>query len=279
MTIYHSDKLPKTYPDEYESIREALGRYGVLYAAIPNTRDVWCRDYMPVVAADGAKVQFVYWPRYLRSNNASGLITPPTCYGNMPFAGNVRESVIILDGGAIEICGRTGIVTERVFEDNSWYDKADLVEKLKTTLKLETLIVIPVEPGDETGHVDGVVRFVNEKQVVMNDYAALGSRARVYGQKVERKLRERGVDRIHYLLYSPTIKSGPDGMPEATGCYINFLKAGSLILLPQFGISADRRAVEVSKEIFSGCIVEAVDCRSLARGGGVINCVSWSERI
>lgn len=274
-TIYHSDHLPQSYPDEFQAIRETLGRHGVHYAAIPKTRDVWCRDYMPVVAADGELVQFVYWPRYLRNKHSAGLITPPTCYCKMPFADEVRESVILLDGGAIEICGRSGIVTERVFEDNAWYDKADLAEKLKATLKLDTLIVIPVEPGDETGHVDGVVRFVNETQVVMNDYDALGHRARVYGQKVAAKLREHGVNHIHYLPYAPTGNRGPDGMPVATGCYINFLKAGRLILLPQFEIEADKRAVEICRQIFSGCIVEAVGCRNLARGGGVLNCVSW----
>lgn len=273
--VYHSDQLPKRYPDEYQAIRAALGRHKVQYAAIPNTRDIWCRDYMPVVAADGKLVQFVYWPRYLRTRAATGLITPPTCYHTIFFADNVSESVIILDGGAIEICGRAGIVTERVFEDNHWYDRQDLSKKLKATLRLETLIVIPVEPGDETGHVDGVVRFVSETQVVMNAYADLGSRARVYGQQVEAKLREHGLDKIHYLPYAPTEKKGPDGMPEATGCYVNFLKAGNLILLPQFGIPGDNRALEVCKEIFSDCIVEAVECRNLAKAGGVLNCVSW----
>ena len=279
ITIYYSDHLPNSYPAEFQAIRKALGRHGVHYAAIPNTRDIWCRDYMPVVAADGELVQFVYWPRYLRTKQSAGLITPPTSYCKMPFADKVRESVIILDGGAVEICGRTGIVTERVFEDNSWYDRGELIEKLKATLRLEVLIVIPVEPGDETGHVDGVVRFVSEKQVVMNDYSALDSRARVYGQKLEVLLRGSGVGRIHYLPYAPTAQRGPDGMPEATGCYINFLKAGNLILLPQFGTSADQRAVDICAEIFRGCAVETVDCRKLARAGGVLNCVSWAEEI
>jgi agmatine deiminase len=230
---------------------------------------------MPVAATDGQLVQFVYRPRYLRAKKFSGLITPPTCYRQMPYASGVRESVVILDGGAIEIYGRTGIVTERVFGDNYWYDKGDLVEKLERTLKLDKLIIIPVEPGDETGHVDGVVRFVNEKQVVMNDYAALEGRAKVYGKKVESKLRGHGIDHIHYLPYAPTDKKGPDGMPEATGCYINFLRTGSLVLLPQFGIPGDRNATEVCEHIFSGCVVETVDCSQLAKSGGILNCISW----
>lgn len=274
--VYHSDRLPQNCPAEYQAIQRLLAQHSIRYAAIPNTRDIWCRDYMPVVASDGKLVQFVYWPRYLRNRKSAGLITPPCCYRHLPFADEVRESVIILDGGTIEVCGGTGIVTERVFEDNAWYDKGELVEKLKQTLKLDTLIVIPVEPGDETGHVDGVVRFVGTQQVVLNDYARLGGSVSVYGKTVESRLRQHGLDKIHYLPYAPVSKIGPDGMPEAMGCYINYLRTGNLVLLPQFGISDDPEAIEACNKIFDHYVVETIDCSKLARGGGVLNCISWT---
>lgn len=172
-TVYHSNCLPSDYPAEFRAIQAVLLRHGLPYNPISATRDVWCRDYMPVPATDGSLIQFVYWPRYLRSKGFANLITNPCCYRNLPFADHVRESVLILDGGAIEIYGKTGIVTERVFEDNYWYGRAELMQKLRTTLALKTLIVIPVEPKDETGHVDGVVRLMDEQSVIMNDYDAL----------------------------------------------------------------------------------------------------------
>lgn len=67
-------------------------------------------------------------------------------------------------------------------------------------------------------------------------------------------------------------------MPEAVGCYINFLKAEGLLLLPQFGIKADILALDACREIFPGQTIEPVDCRELAKGGGVLNCISWTDR-
>lgn len=275
-TVYHSDRLPTDYPDEFRAIQSILGRHNILYLPIPGTRDVWCRDYMPVLAADGNLVQFVYWPRYLRAKDFANLITPPDCYRDLSFADNVRESVILLDGGAIEICGKTGIVTERVFEDNYWYNREDLTLKLRAMLALNTLIVIPVEPGDETGHVDGVVRFINEQSVVMNDYDRLGGRSATYGREVMQVLRTQGIVDLHLLPYAPNNRSGPGGMPEAAGCYINFLKIGALVLLPQFGLPEDRQAFAAFESFFSDAVVEKVDCRMLAKDGGVLNCVSWT---
>lgn len=274
--VYHADRLSLDYPAEFHAIQSALGRYGVPYLPIPDTRDVWCRDYMPVQAANGDLVQFVYWPRYLRAKELANLITPPDCYRDLSFVGNVRESVILLDGGAIEICGKTGIVTERVFEDNYWYNRKDLTLKLRATLALNTLIVIPVEPGDETGHVDGVVRFINEQSVVMNDYDRLGRRSATYGREVMRVLREHGIEDICNAPYVPTGKHGPCGMPDATGCYVNFLKVGALVFLPQFGLLEDRQAFASFESFFSDAVVEKVDCRMLAKDGGVLNCVSWT---
>lgn len=277
--VYHSDLLLTRYESVFLSIDEILYNYNIKYIGIPHTKDVWCRDYMPVAGADGRLVQFVYYPRYLRDRYYAKLITTPTCYRTLPFAAEVQESVIILDGGAIEIFGSTGIVTERVFEDNYWYCRKELVQKLKETLELSTLVVIPVEPGDVTGHADGVLRFVNEKCVIMNDYSSLGENARLYGQIVVERLRAYGIHDIGLMPYSPTFRDGPGGFPEAIGCYINFLRVDNLLILPKFGIPADDAAINRCKEIFSGYAVETVDCKELARAGGVLNCISWETNL
>lgn len=272
VTVWHPDQLPQRFPGIHATLGKILEKHDIAYTAIPCTRDIWCRDYMPVRSADGSLVQFVYWPRYLRKPAFSGSITTPGCYHDLAFSGRVRESVVILDGGGVEICCGTGIVTERVFADNYWYPHEELAGKLKATLKLERLIVIPVEPGDETGHVDGVVRFVNEQRVVLNDYTDCTA---AYGRKVERLMLEHGL-RIDKLPYAPTDARGADGMPVATGCYINFLRVDNLVILPQFGIAEDRPAEKACQAVFGENVaVEVVDCSELARSGGVLNCVSW----
>lgn len=276
--VYYSNLLAVRYESVFLSIDEILYKYNIRYLEIPGTKDVWCRDYMPVTGANGKLVQFVYHPKYLRDRYYAKHITTPTCYRSLPFAAEVRESVIILDGGAIEICGQTGIVTERVFEDNYWYSRKELVQKLKESLGLSTLVVIPVEPEDITGHVDGVLRFVDEGCVIMNDYSSLRDDVRLYGQVVEERLKAHDILDISLMPYSPTFRNGPDGFPDAVGCYINFLKVENLLVLPQFGIPADAAAIARCEEVFSGYAIETIDCSELARAGGVLNCISWSHK-
>lgn len=278
-TVWHSDKLSLQYPEVFEAVSSILKKHGIGYQTIPGTKDIWCRDYMPVRDADGSLVQFVYWPQYLRGKESANLITPPTCCRKALDQTPIQESVVILDGGGVEIQGGIGIVTERVLADNYWYGKDELTGKLMETLKLKQMIVIPVEPGDETGHVDGVVRFVGEGRVVMNDYSQLtieGTRqAEVYGRKVEKILRQAGLC-VAKLPYAPTESLDPDGMPPAIGCYTNFLRVDNLVVLPQFKLKEDAQALSVCQQIFEGSVtVETVDCSTLAWDGGVLNCVSW----
>jgi agmatine deiminase len=55
-----------------------------------------------------------------------------------------------------------------VFSDNK-IPRADLTHILTEVLQVNQVVFIPVEPGDDTGHADGMVRFVNEHTVVAND--------------------------------------------------------------------------------------------------------------
>ena len=44
-------------------------------------------------------------------------------------------------------------------------------ETLRDELRVAELIVIPKEPYDEIGHADGMVRFLDAKTVLVNDYS------------------------------------------------------------------------------------------------------------
>jgi agmatine deiminase len=274
MIVYHSRLLKQNYSVTYSGIDDALIKIGIPYVEIPHTKDVWCRDYMPVISSSGSLIQFVYWPRYLQARKYKDTITPPTCYSKLDFCPRVKESVIILDGGNIQICGKVGLVTNRVFEDNYWYDPDDLIEKLKDTLELDKLISIPVEPGDETGHTDGVVRLIDEKTVFLNDYKNIND-LKKYDSVVKTILKKENIDIIPFPYY-PTKNTTFQGMPSAEGVYINYLKINKSILLPIFGNRNDDIAINTLNSTLPDSIVYPIDCKALAsQGGGVINCVSW----
>ena len=57
---------------------------------------------------------------------------------------------------------------------------------------MDRLIFIPQEPGDVTGHADGVVRFIDGDSVVVNDYRRVDPE---YGDFCSLRLTEAGLDR------------------------------------------------------------------------------------
>src|SRR4051812_14801141 len=74
---YISDLLPQRHGSVAEDLRKALGSR---LKIIQGTKDIWCRDYMPVQVAQDRFVQFHYCPDYLkgypheRTENAGSLL-------------------------------------------------------------------------------------------------------------------------------------------------------------------------------------------------------------
>ena len=66
--VYFSDLLPKKCPTLNQHIAEVLEANGIPYAYLSETKDIWCRDYMPVQTESGKLIQFKYDPSYLKGN-------------------------------------------------------------------------------------------------------------------------------------------------------------------------------------------------------------------
>ncbi len=64
-------------------------------------------------------------------------------------------------------------MTDKVVRENPGIGRSELLGMLRGLLRVEDLIVIPSEPYDVLGHADGVVRFLDEGNVVINDYSKL----------------------------------------------------------------------------------------------------------
>ena len=63
--VYFSALLPEACPVTYKGLVEVLDRHGVPHSLLEGTRDIWCRDYMPVQMTDHEFVSFDYHPDYL----------------------------------------------------------------------------------------------------------------------------------------------------------------------------------------------------------------------
>jgi len=56
---------------------------------------------------------------------------------------------------------------------------------------------------------------------------------------------------------------------------MNFLRVRDLLIVPDFGMKGDERAVGVLREVHPRHAVESVDCRELAEEGGLLHCLTW----
>lgn len=267
--VFISDLLGARFPALVEGLGNILADHGVPLGVVGGTRDIWCRDFMPIQVGPDAFVRFRYAPDYLRG--FEHLITAPEDLEPIPLIGRCEDSEIVLDGGNVVRRGGRCILTDKVFRENPSLPRDELIGKLGDLLRIDDLIVIPREPGDEVGHADGVVRFLDEGTVVINDYETV---APWYGKRLKSALRRAGLEWVE-LPYRPE-KSGGDELPSAVGCFANFLMVRGLVVVPSFGKGEDDSACRVIEENTSGMAVVPLDCRDLAREGGVLNCVTWT---
>lgn len=167
--LYLADTLPTKYPAFFKQLEKTLIENNVQFDLIPYTNDVWAVDYMPIQVSENKFVRFTYDPKYLKSEEYKKTVsnTASICK-SMDI--ETLNSDIILDGGNIVSWGKKAIMTDRIFIEKPNYKHNDLIDELKLLLELEHLVIVPAQPYDFTGHVDGMMRFVNENIVLLNDY-------------------------------------------------------------------------------------------------------------
>jgi agmatine deiminase len=69
-----------------------------------------------------------------------------------------------------------------------------------------------------------------------------------------------------------------DGVSSAVANYVNFLRAGNLILVPAYKNRQDDRACRTLEGLCPKATVVPQVCKDLARVGGVLNCIGYTVR-
>lgn len=267
-TVYMSEILKKKYPDTCNRLISILEKHKVKYSFLKATKDIWCRDYMPVQTPSGKLIQFTYDPSYLRDNKEwenSRSDVKEVCRLN-----NIEAlfSDINLDGGNVLICDGRAIISDRVFSENPDRDKDEIVKKLGQLLECE-IIIIPAENDDMTGHADGMVRFVNRNIILGNN---LEAEYKYWRERMQKVIEKYNLKYINMPFFVPKDSKHP---LSAVGVYVNYLEVDNLIVLPVFGKEEDNQAITIIKEAFPGKAVETIDYNDVAYEGGLLNCTTW----
>lgn len=268
-TVYMSELLKSRYPETCKNLTDILEKHNIKYAFLKGTKDIWCRDYMPVITESGKLIQFKYDPSYLKGKyewEESRSVTKEVCRLNGIKA---QFSDINIDGGNVLICGGRAILSDRIFSENPGYEKDVLVKELSSLLECE-IIIIPAINEDFTGHADGMVRFVDRNTILGNRLAD------------EYKYWQKGMQKVldtHNLKFIdvPFLTDMKDRKypNSAIGIYVNFLEVDNLIVAPKFGRDEDREVVAILQRAFPEKQIETINYNEVAREGGLLNCTTW----
>jgi agmatine deiminase len=180
---------------------------------------------------------------------------------------------IYIDGGNIIRKFNKVILTDKIFKDNRHIPQKELKRILKDYLEVDQVIIIPREPGEDSGHSDGMIRFFKEDTVLVNDYLSVDTN-RKFVKDFYRSLTESGL-KIIEVPYKP-VDGRINGFQPSTGIYINFLQVNEKIFLPTFDDPiTDDHSISVFRQVFGSGNIIPVPSRELSLLGGVLNCISW----
>ena len=269
-TVYFSSLLPKKCPVLCTHIEEVLRHHGVTYAYLSSTKDIWCRDYMPVQIESNRLVFFKYTPDYLQDQRGRHLQTNPEEVFYVE-ANHLQSSLdnsiaidLIIDGGNVVKCGDTIVMTEKAFVENKKKSRSEVEHMLREAFQCD-ITFLPWDRKERFGHSDGVVHFAGNDKILLTNYDDCSP----YYYRRFRKVLEKHFEVIPLRYHAKRRHA-------RSWAYINFLQVGKLILVPQLGLEEDVQALEQIANACPDCEVLGIPAIEAVRCGGALNCVSWN---
>ena len=255
----------KGYPKVAENLLYALYKEGIETEYLPHSKSkkhVWARDYMPIQLEEGRFLKYVYRPDYLKNDkdyipNYAGMIRK--------LGLNCKPTSLVIDGGNVVKWDDAVIMTDKVLKENPGYDEYGLRFRLEELFETD-VVFIPWDRYEMFGHADGMVRFIDRRTVLLNNYSDF-----------DRSLRERIIRALDGHFEVKELQYDTPRCSKYSWAYLNFLQVAGRIFVPGLGIAEDRLAVQQIQRFYPEHKVMLVpDCLELVRDGGVLNCVTWT---
>jgi agmatine/peptidylarginine deiminase len=268
--IYLSELLKSDmrFMDTCNQIIRILDSCSVEHRFLPNTKDIWARDYMPIQISDSKFIEYRYDPDYLQSTRKGNrdLKTYPDMVCESIDLKTVKTD-IVLDGGNVVKSKNCIIFTDKIVHENRlFYTKLELLKRLKEIFEVENVVLIPWDKKEIFGHSDGVVRFIDDQTVLINE---------IY--QADRMLRGRlQKGNLKCEFFSFDVKK----RDKNNWAYINFLQTKELILLPMLNVEEDEQAFRQINDFYTDYAdqnrILQVDVNQIVQFGGALNCISWN---
>lgn len=235
--------------------------------------DAWMRDFTP--AMPNQQVKFTYKPQYLTAEQAKFDEERFKTFATLVGLPSLKHSNIILEGGNIVENGdEIAITTERAYHDNPNISHQELVKTLEAAINRK-VVVIP-DPGDATGHVDGVASFVEKNTVLVG---------LVENHPNGKAIHDNSINAILKVFPNLTVVTLPsywvntttwDGFTSAEGCYANSLVTYNAVYLPFFSNqTGNERAFAVFKNSTTKEVIPVYNTGTVPVLGGSLRCMTW----
>jgi agmatine deiminase len=270
-TLFLADALPKRQPVFWERLEKVLQQYQIPFHWISATKDIWAVDFMPVQVNENKLVQFTYAPDYLKPKQYHDLITDVDEVCELMSFKTIKSD-IVLDGGNVSKYKNTVVMCDKVFNENPHYQPKVLIAQLKGLLEIEHLYFIPWDINDFKGHADGMIRFIDEQTVLINDYAKEDKKFQLEFLKFINNTDLNTVEMPYHPPNDATYTS-------ATGLYLNYLEMEQAILFPIFESIHDEKALQLMQQAVKNKPVLPIVCNELAQFGGILNCITWNIKV
>ena len=255
------------------------------------SNDTWARDYAPLCCLmEGKKrvvdFRFNGWGLKFASNYDNMISRRLHDMGF--FAKDAEwcdEQMIVLEGGSIDANSRGEMVTTRrcLTEPNRNIfpeQEVALNSLLSSSLGAQKVIYIEhgaIEGDDTDGHVDTLVRFINDDTLVYVaptdpnsiNYHELKAMEEELLQHEE--IKERG----YRLLALPDVGTLRDEEGDPLpATYANFLFVNGALLVPTYGVPQDEEALAILRRALPEREIVGVNCRTLTRQHGSLHCAT-----
>jgi len=269
--LYLADCLPQRQSKFFQRFEKVLKDCAIPFEFLPDTKDIWAVDFMPIQIRVDKFIQFDYNPDYLHKWKLPETISDVNSICNK-IKLKRTPSAIILDGGNVIKTNDKVIMCDKIFKANPTYTINQLSNMLRDFFEIDKLFFVPRQPYDDIGHADGMIRFVDNNTVIINDFS---NESKQYQRAFKKALDKTGLDWIE-LPYNP-----PSNLKSisAKGLYINYLQMEQAIIIPTFKSKQDEKALKVLEDVFKGRTIATVNSNEIANEGGVLNCITWNIKV
>lgn len=263
--------LAKDYKEVYDQFIGALASVGIAPIVLNQTEEVWCRDFMPLYIGNGRYVGFNFRPDYLLSKPSYLKYITRQALATEDLSIDYADQVdLVLDGGNYVRCGDKVIITDKIFSENPSYRPVNLLSRLEEALQAE-VILLPWDMEEPFGHADGMVSWLGDNQVLLNNYNQLekGKEKPFLKRLISILDYHFDVQELHY----------EDKISSDSWCYLNYLETEDVIFLPALSLKhdceADVAAMSAFEHIFQHKTIKQVFAQPLVKLGGALHCVTW----